>query len=189
MTVRLQIFDPSPKPALLGKPLRRLLKLLGIKGGAWSITVVRDHEMKALHKRSMNLGTTTDVLTFDMSDPDEGTRRPLDLDTVICVDEARRRAEEFGHSVDHELLLYALHSLLHVQGYDDLTPGQFKRMHAREDELLTQIGMGPIFESKRETQNAKRRTKGKTSLPIRKSKTRRPGAPVITNRKSPRGAP
>jgi probable rRNA maturation factor len=150
----------------LAPSLRRLLKLLHIAAGNWSITIVRDAEMAALHARTMNLPTTTDVLTFDLRDPPRRNLKsqisnlkfregsPLDLDTVICVDEARRRAKELGHAVGDELLLYALHSLLHVQGYDDTTPAQFKRMHAREDELLAKIGIGPVYE-KPKTQNAK----------------------------------
>jgi probable rRNA maturation factor len=161
MPVTLQILPP--RFAKLAPPLRRLLKILGVAAGNWSISIVRDAEMAALHARTMNIPTTTDVLTFDLSDPPPKNRKlkienrkSLDLDTVICVDEARRRAQEFDHAVDQELLLYALHSLLHVRGYDDTTPAEFKRMHAREDELLAKIGIGPVY-TKSKTQNAKRK--------------------------------
>ncbi len=69
----------------------------------------------------------------------------IELDTVICVDEARRRADEMGHSVREELLLYCAHSLLHVQGYDDVTAKGAWEMHAREDELLVAAGVGAVY--------------------------------------------
>jgi len=168
-------------PVRIGEELRAVLRVLKIRTGAWTISVVRDGEMAALHKRTMGLDSTTDVLTFDLREDDgggktqnakrktqNGKRRAegggiLDLDTVICIDEARRRAGELGHSIRHEVLLYAIHSLLHVQGYDDLTAAEAARMHAKEDELLTKIGVGAVYgppagAGKRKTQSAKRKT-------------------------------
>ena len=101
-----------------------------------TIRLVEDAEMSRLHARHMNDPTTTDVLTF--VDGDEA-------DVAVCVDEARRRAEELGHELRRELLLYGLHGLLHAVGYDDRTPEDFARMHAEEDRLLAAIGVGATF--------------------------------------------
>jgi rRNA maturation RNase YbeY len=130
---------PGPLP-FLRRQLRKVLGLLDIVEGAWSITLVDDAAMTALHARSMQLPTTTDVLTFDLSEGEA-----LDLDTVLCVDEARRRAAELGHDLSHELLLYAVHSLLHVRGFDDIKAAEARRMHREEDRLLSLVGVGPVF--------------------------------------------
>lgn len=132
----------------LRRALRRVLALLRVRSGHWSITFVTDRAMTELHARTMNLPTTTDVLTFDLRDaasPARGRHAQLDLDTVICADQAARRAQELAHPLAHELLLYAIHSLLHVQGYDDLTAPDAARMHRREDALLIALGIGPVF--------------------------------------------
>jgi probable rRNA maturation factor len=131
----------------LERHLRKLLKLQKVAAGNWSITIVNDREMKSLHQRTMNNAATTDVLTFDLRDKTEpvALARALDLDTILCRDEAARRAKELHHSINHELLLYALHSLLHVRGYDDLTPRRHARMHRREDTLLIALGIGPLY--------------------------------------------
>lgn len=133
----------------LARHLRRVLKELKIAHAAWSITIVGDKEMTALHQRTMNLPTTTDVLTFDLRDKVQirGTEEGADveLDTVICRDEALRRAKELRHAPLHELLLYCIHSLLHVQGHDDLKKSAAARMHRREDEILTAIGIGAVY--------------------------------------------
>lgn len=129
--------------AYLQGHLQNVLGLQKVRGGEWAITVVGDRAMAALHERAMNLATTTDVLTFDLRD--RGGTSELDLDTVICIDEAARRARELGHSVQEELLLYAIHSLLHVCGYDDVTAHQAARMHRREDAILLALGVGPVF--------------------------------------------
>jgi probable rRNA maturation factor len=175
MPVTLHILPPRFAP--LARPLRHLLRLLRIQTGSWSISLVHDPEMSALHARTMGLPSTTDVLTFDLRDPPKSqdsrlkTQDALDLDTVICLDEARRRANELRHPLQNEILLYALHSLLHVQGYDDLTPAQSRRMHAREDELLTQIGIGPLY-SRLKTQDSRRRTSSKRKSKIKNRKSR-----------------
>ncbi len=132
----------------LQRDLQRVLSLLDIKAAQWSITIVNDRDMIALHNRTMGLPTTTDVLTFDLRNPlpkksAEGCA--VELDTVLCRNEARRRSRELGHPSADELLLYAIHSLLHVQGYNDLRPPAAAKMHRREDALLIALGVGPIF--------------------------------------------
>ncbi|MCA9295207.1 MAG: rRNA maturation RNase YbeY, partial [Phycisphaerales bacterium] len=87
------------------------------------------------------LDSTTDVLTFPMSDAGDA----VDVDIAICVDEAQRQAGERGHAVEHEILLYAVHGLLHVTGHDDHDDAAYDAMHAEEDRILETIGVGRIF--------------------------------------------
>jgi len=156
MSVNLHITRQTPVPrGLLGclrPPLRGVLPLLGQRTGSWSITLVDDATMMELHHRTMGLPTTTDVLTFDLRDraarrarPAPGDGGPLELDTVICLDEAARRALDLGHPLFHEVLLYAIHSLLHVCGYDDRTAALARKMHQEEDRLLICLKIGPVF--------------------------------------------
>jgi probable rRNA maturation factor len=146
MSVSLSITNQSGRGgrtvdgAWLQRQLRRVLKLLKIAEGEWTITIVDDRAMAALHKKTMNLPTTTDVLTFDFSGG-----RGLELDSVLCAEEAVRRAKELKHSVKNELLLYAIHSLLHAQGYDDLKAQDAAEMHRREDEILLRLGVGAVY--------------------------------------------
>jgi probable rRNA maturation factor len=154
ITLHWQGSTPSTRAWLRGR-LRTVLGELGVNTGLWHIMMVPDSRMRALHKQTLGLAATTDVLTFDLRDiqdaPGLGPDRegaPIEVDTVICVDEARRRAAELGHPLRAEVLLYALHSLLHVQGYDDGTPAQARRMHRREDEILIRLGIGAVYAGK-----------------------------------------
>jgi probable rRNA maturation factor len=162
----------------LAPSLREVLRVLHIQDGQWTVKVVRDGEMAELHQRSMGIGGTTDVLTFDMREEEEVRGRKaevrrqkteaggaLDLDSVVCVDEARRRAEELGHAVRKELLLYCVHSLLHVQGYDDTTAALARRMHQREDEILEAIGVGAVYADGRKPKDQTRNPKAETRKP------------------------
>ena len=58
---------------------------------------------------------------------------------------ARRQAQVRGIPTRHELLLYAIHGMLHLSDYDDLTPRKYQAMHKEEDRILQQLGFGPVF--------------------------------------------
>ena len=105
------------------------------------VEIVGDREMDRLHRVHSGIPGTTDVLTF----PGHREGEPIDVDIVACADEAARRAAEFGHGIDRELLLYALHGLLHCCGHDDHEPAAHGRMHAEEDRILRALGVGATF--------------------------------------------
>lgn len=108
-----------------------------------SLALVGDAKMSALHEQFLNIPRPTDVLTFPLDEDESG--RVTVGEVVICVPEARRRAAKSEGAVRRELLLYALHGMLHLSGFDDRTDAGFRAMHRREDQILTRIGVGPVF--------------------------------------------
>ncbi len=124
---------------------QRVLALLP-NSGSVRIRVVNDDEMIEAHTRFCEIDTTTDVLTFDLAPCDSGFEsKVLDIDLIICADEARRQATAYAHPIAHELTLYIVHGILHCLGYDDHDEEEYTRMHAREDELLNAAGIGAVF--------------------------------------------
>jgi probable rRNA maturation factor len=121
--------------------LEAAIEASGLPVERFHIEVVDDAEMDRLHRAHSGVPGTTDVLTFLQSEPGE----PIDADVALCLDEARRQAAEFGHAAERELLLYAVHALLHCAGHDDHDPAAFERMHAEEDRILEAIGVGATF--------------------------------------------
>lgn len=111
--------------ALIAAPIHRV-----------SIRIVGDAEMIELHRRSMGDATTTDVLSW----VEQGAAGALEADLAICSDEAARQAAERGHGRRDELLLYAVHGVLHAAGRDDRTPDDYASMHAEEARILEAIG-------------------------------------------------
>jgi probable rRNA maturation factor len=108
--------------------------------GRLSVKVIDDPAMSEAHLEFLDDPSTTDVLTFDMSD-EEG----LDVDIMCCIDEAERRAADHGHDRARELLLYVVHGVLHTAGFDDIEEADRVRMHEREDEILAAIGVGATY--------------------------------------------
>ena len=77
----------------------------------------------------------TDVITFDLA---EDPNRILFLAEIfICPGVAQEQAVEFNTTWQDELLRYHIHALLHLQGYDDLTPNELKLMKGHEERIMT----------------------------------------------------
>jgi probable rRNA maturation factor len=124
--------------------IARALAPLALQGEI-RIAVVNDDEMARTHEEFCDIPGTTDVLTFDCSEPTDGPVLSLDTDIVVCIDEAERQAQSRGHPPEREFLLYVVHGVLHCLGYDDHEEDAAAAMHRREDELLEQAGIGATF--------------------------------------------
>ena len=118
--------------SLANSPLREL-----------SLAIVGDRRMSLLHQQFMRINRPTDVLSFPLDSDRRG--RVINAEIVICAPQARRQAAQRKIPLAHELLLYALHGMLHLSGFDDKTATQFRRMHRTEDKILTQLGIGATF--------------------------------------------
>jgi probable rRNA maturation factor len=152
--------EPAEGDGVVASELRRMLGevLSGLSLGRVDVNVVivDDATMASLHERFSGIAGTTDVLTFDLSDEprteppadamDRATVHDVEGEVYVCLDEARRRAAELGHPVAHELLLYGLHGVLHLLGFDDHEEADYQRMHALEDRLLRAGGIGAVFD-------------------------------------------
>jgi len=108
-----------------------------------SVALVGDRRMSRLHQEFMNIAGPTDVLTFPIDFAVDG--RVSSGEVYICVPEARRQARKSRVGVKLELLLYAIHGMLHLLGYDDRTRRAYCAMHEMEDAILTRLGLGPVF--------------------------------------------
>ncbi len=135
--------------AWLASHVGRALTILGREGSV-RIGLVGDDEMAAAHRRHLGQIGPTDVLTFDMTDGESASgSRAMDLDILVCVDEAARRAAELGHDVRREMLLYMIHAIHHALGHDDHTESGARDMHDAEDALLEHLGVGATYAPRR----------------------------------------
>ena len=125
------------------RDLRRLAAIASEQAGrpVWlSVAVVGDEEMQALNKRHLQHDYPTDVLSFLMAkDP------RLEGELLLSSDTARREAAARGHPAYHELVLYAVHGVLHLLGFDDHTPADRRRMRRAERDTLKALGLPAVF--------------------------------------------
>jgi len=132
--------------SFLKKMLRRAHGLLRSPLRELSIALVSDLHMSELHNRFMQDAAPTDVLTFPLEQDSRG--RAIAGEIVINVSEGLRQSRRRGIALQNELLLYALHGMLHLKGLDDRTDSEYQRMHRLEDRMLIKLGVGPVFNPK-----------------------------------------
>ena len=106
------------------------------------ISVVDDDGITAVHQQFLGNNSTTDVISFDLSDEFEDRRS---LQYVVNLDMAARQGSQRNHSTEAELALYITHGMLHHLGFDDVDETQSQAMHKKEDEILEKNGFGTIY--------------------------------------------
>ena len=117
------------------------------------VLVTDDEGIRQVNRGMRGVDAATDVLSFPMfeltpgdkpgredADPESGLV-PLG-DMCISLERARAQGEEFGHGLKRELCYLAVHSVLHLLGYDHLDEGPMKaQMRAREEGIMERLGL------------------------------------------------
>jgi probable rRNA maturation factor len=107
----------------------------GVTDGKITLAFMTDPAIHALNKRFLEHDEPTDVITFPYN------QKPLHGDLAISTDTAITAAAERGHAASEELLLYVIHGILHLCGYDDLNEKKQKVMRQKEAEYLKQLNV------------------------------------------------
>jgi probable rRNA maturation factor len=107
-------------PLCVGKPRKKGLTL----PSEVEITLLGEAAIAKVHGEFLEDPTPTDVITFEHGE------------ILIGVPIAAANAKKFRHPADCEVALCAIHGLLHLLGYDDLTEKERVIMHARQEEIL-----------------------------------------------------
>lgn len=101
-------------------------------------------KMRLLNKRTRNINKTTDVLSFpafsvkagELLSESDFEEIPAHLgDMAICLPQAKIQADEFKHSQEAEASKLAVHSTLHLMGYDHIKDEDYAVMHPVEKEV------------------------------------------------------
>ena len=118
-----------------------------------SVLLTDDAGIRQINADMRNIDRATDVLSFPVfdlapgqlpgpEDADPGTGLVPLGDMVISMERVHAQAREFGHSLEREVSYLAVHSVLHLLGYDHLDEGPMKRqMREREEAILGELGI------------------------------------------------
>ncbi|MCH2181688.1 MAG: rRNA maturation RNase YbeY [Mariniblastus sp.] len=103
-----------------------------------SIAIVDDPTIHELNSRYLDHDYATDVLSFPF-ERDIDARR-LSGEVIASADTASRVAAELGSTPQDELLLYVIHGLLHLIGYDDKREDDRQVMRTEERRYMNRAG-------------------------------------------------
>lgn len=107
-----------------------------------SVVLVGDAEIHTMNREYRGIDRATDVISFasEEGEPDLiiGELRELG-DIFINVDAIRRQAHDYGHSLKREFCFLFTHGLLHLLGFDHMTPQDEKEMDSFQEIILHEI--------------------------------------------------
>ena len=114
-----------------------------------SVTFTDNEGIRELNRKFRNIDRPTDVLSFPLFDyTGESEEPPVDEfvgmlgDIVISLEQAKKQAEEFGHSFEREAAFLTVHSMLHLLGYDHEAGGDEEAdLRRRQREILDRMGL------------------------------------------------
>lgn len=114
-----------------------------------SVMLTDDEGIHEINKEFRDVDRATDVLSFPLNELEAGKfdeklcERDFDTgsvalgDMMISVPRCEAQGEEFGHGFKREVMYLAVHSTLHLLGYDHVDEGPMKaQMRAREKAIM-----------------------------------------------------
>lgn len=103
--------------------------------------MVTDRKIKALNKKFLNHNWSTDVLAFNLGDISSRGHafQILEGEIILSTERAIQNAKRFKTSAHKEVLLYIIHGILHLLGYDDHALEGIRQMQKKEVELMNSL--------------------------------------------------
>jgi len=138
-------YEPNFDPDWLEKVVRRVLELEKAPPNAeMGLVITSGEEVGTLSLEYLKDGETHDVLTFAFN---TGTPKDKDFvlppdgllhlgEVIISYPQAAIQAGEQKHPVRTEVVILAIHGILHLLGYDHAEPDDEQKMRGRESEVL-----------------------------------------------------
>ena len=132
------------------KAIKMALKAEGVAESCYISVMLTDNEgIREINREFRNIDRETDVLSFpqneltagefdpDICERDYESGRILLGDMMISVPKCEEQGKEFGHGFKREVMYLAVHSTLHLLGYDHVDEGEMKaQMRAREKAIM-----------------------------------------------------
>lgn len=143
---------------IAAKVIDEALKLLKCPFDVEVNVLLTDNEsIKEYNRDNRGIDSPTDVLSFpglefvnpgeftlqgseaDYTDPETGLIMLGDI--IISLDRVISQAEEYGHSRLREYAFLIAHSMLHLSGFDHMTPEEAADMELRQEDILKSLNI------------------------------------------------
>jgi len=117
--------------------IRTIGRLLNLSSKKITFVFCDNRFIQKLNKKYFKKDMPTDVIAFNLADEDD---RDYLGEVIISVEQAVRVARSLGLRWQDELLLYLIHGILHLIGYDDRTRAGRRRMERKQKAMLKHLG-------------------------------------------------
>jgi len=113
------------------------------------VTFCDNSYIRQINKEHRNIDEPTEVLSFPMTDMDNGRINSIEGDIdigedklllgdiIISFEMAKKQSKEYGHSLKRESSFLALHGFLHILGFDHEDEKTKEAMFSKQNIILT----------------------------------------------------
>ena len=148
MRVQIDIYGGDWQSETIKRAVRAALESEKVDCDCTVEVVISDEdEIRRINNETRGIDSVTDVLSFPMF----ASRKEIRADEsgsaflgsmVICRERAREQAAQYGHSVEREAAFLAVHSTLHLLGYDHETGKEDEQeMFSKQEAVLETMGL------------------------------------------------
>jgi probable rRNA maturation factor len=130
----------SLPPLLVKRVVKSVIENEGQDCDEVSIFFVSTQAISKLHKQFFDDSSPTDCISFPIDISESLGYRVLG-DVFVCPETAVKYVEEHGGNIEREMILYTIHGLLHLMGYDDIDVEDRKAMRRAEKRHLKYLGI------------------------------------------------
>lgn len=123
-----------------------------------NLTLTDNEGIHEINRMYREIDAPTDVLSFPMLSYEEAgdfsaleddyednfnpdTGEIMLGDIIISIDRVREQALSYGHSERREYAFLIVHSMLHLFGYDHMTPEEAAQMEAKQHQILEEMNI------------------------------------------------
>ena len=162
MTFEIDISDhqraTSVDPEVLRHAVESALQLEQVAAAILSISIVDNAAIHRINREHLQHDYPTDVISFQLEfsrdeilDPDDSSAvlrasgARIEGEIIASAQMASEMASAGQWTTMNELTLYVIHGLLHICGYDDLTPEDKALMRCRERAILGSLSLVPVY--------------------------------------------
>ena len=128
------------------KITKAILSHEGVRNADLSVVFVTHQRIRELNKKFLRRDHVTDVLAFAFDEVlsiDGRTAKNKKLfcgEIIISTDAAVQNAKIYSTERSQEVVLYLIHGILHLLGFDDHKPQDIRKMRNKEQALLDFLG-------------------------------------------------
>ncbi len=106
-----------------------------------SLSFVDNEEIHDLNRKYRGKDEPTDVLSFPVDSESPEVDEKLLGDIVISTEKIIEQAEEYGHSVNREMIYLLVHSIFHLMGYDHMDENNKRIMRRKEEQVMEAMNL------------------------------------------------
>lgn len=145
MLMQVDIHDQQSDLSLDHDAIQRaaeaVLALEQVRTDSIEVYFVDKTEIGRIHGQHFDDPSPTDCMSFPVDAPGEEAKPHMLGSVFVCPKVAQEWVEEHSGNAHTETLLYLVHALLHLIGYDDIDEGDRKLMRDAEARHMSHLDL------------------------------------------------